>query len=79
LLFARRLAIEIVCLLVGLVRLLAFVVAGLASLAAGLAMGVIAIAILAFVAADERCSRGARRQACAGASWSAAPGATHTR
>lgn len=77
--FARRLSIDTVCLLMGLIRLFAILVAWLATLAAGLVMAVIALAILAFMAADERCSRGARRQQCAGPSWSAAPGATQIR
>ena len=71
--WARRLAIALLCLLVRLVQLLVVAVAGLASLAAGLVMVVIALVVLAFMAAEERCGRAARRHACAGASWSAAP------
>jgi hypothetical protein len=36
-------------------------------------MVVIALVVLAFMAAEERCGRAGRRHGCAGASWSASP------
>jgi hypothetical protein len=79
---ARRVAIGFLCLLLRVVQLLVVTIAGLALVAAGLVMGVIALAILAFMAAEAKCGGAARPQGCAGASWSGAlarPGATQLR
>jgi hypothetical protein len=79
---ARRMAIGFLCLLVCVVQLLVVTVAGLAFVAAGLVMSVIALAILAFMAAEARCGGAARPRRCAGASWSVAlatPGAAQMR
>ena len=83
---ARRLAIGLLCPLVRLVHFLVVAVhvavAGLALVTAGFVMGVIALAILAFMAAEAKRGRAARPHGCAGSSWSAAParsGATQMR
>jgi hypothetical protein len=68
----RRFAIALLGLVVSLVQLVFTVVAGLAFLAAGLVMAVIALAILAFMAAEEKCGRAAYPQTCAGSKWSVA-------
>jgi hypothetical protein len=70
--FARRVAIGLLCLLVRIVQLLVVAVAGLAFIAAGLVMSLIALAILAFMAAEARCGGAARPRGCAGAAWSGA-------
>jgi hypothetical protein len=79
---ARRVAIGFLCLLVRVVQLLVVTVTGLAFVAAALAMGVIALAILAFMAAEAKCGGAARPRRCAGTSWrgaSATFGATQMR
>jgi hypothetical protein len=66
------LAIALLCLVISLVQFVFIILAGLASLVAGLVMAVIALAMLASMAAEEKCGGGARPQTCAGPKWSPA-------